>query len=340
MPAYHVIRTGHGERPTDRFDFADRLVCTAGQTGQAEPMTIKESITTVASVPQRSLFRYPGGKTWLVPEIRAWLTATRPRMLIEPFAGGGIVSLTAVAEGLVEGAILVERDRQVAAVWQTVLSKPEWLIRRILSCRLTKASVVRLLGQSPKSVRELGFQTLVRNRVQRGGILAKGAGLIKEGENGKGVLSRWYPQTLVSRIRAIQDYRDKLTFIHSDAFTVIPDYLNDPDAAWFVDPPYTAGGKCAGRRLYTHNTVDHRRLFALMAQAAGPVLMTYDEADEVKRLSADFGLAIHKIPMKNTHHTKLYELIITKPATATGHHHAERDEKIDRVPAAGVPSCL
>jgi len=44
--------------------------------------------------------------------------------------------------------------------------------------------------------------------------------------------------------------------------------------------------------------------------------------------------------MKNTHHTKLYELIITKPTTATGHHHAERDEKIDRVPAAGVPSCL
>ena len=31
----------------------------------------------VASVPQRSPFRYPGGKTWLVPHIRRWL-GSRP----------------------------------------------------------------------------------------------------------------------------------------------------------------------------------------------------------------------------------------------------------------------
>ena len=48
----------------------------------------------VASVPQRSPLRYPGGKTWLIPHIRAWLGGmdARPRLLIEPFAGGAIVS--------------------------------------------------------------------------------------------------------------------------------------------------------------------------------------------------------------------------------------------------------
>jgi len=30
-------------------------------------------IVNVASVPQRSPFRYPGGKTWLVPLVRQWL---------------------------------------------------------------------------------------------------------------------------------------------------------------------------------------------------------------------------------------------------------------------------
>src|SRR5687768_13627214 len=48
-------------------------------------------ITNVASVPQRSPFRYPGGKTWLVPLVRHWLGTLdrKPSLLVEPFAGGG-----------------------------------------------------------------------------------------------------------------------------------------------------------------------------------------------------------------------------------------------------------
>src|ERR1017187_5676540 len=78
----------------------------------------KQYVVNVASVPQRSPFRYPGGKTWLVPRIRQWLGSfsVRPADLIEPFAGGGIVSLTAVFENLVERAILVELDHDIASV--------------------------------------------------------------------------------------------------------------------------------------------------------------------------------------------------------------------------------
>src|SRR5258706_15443167 len=64
----------------------------------------------VASVPQRSPFRYPGGKTWLVPYIREWLRSQRspPSRLIEPFAGGGIVSLTAAFERLAKHVIFAD----------------------------------------------------------------------------------------------------------------------------------------------------------------------------------------------------------------------------------------
>ncbi len=56
----------------------------------------KMNVVNVASVPQRSPFRYPGGKTWLIPTVRKWLQQnTKAGLLIEPFAGGGIVSLTA-----------------------------------------------------------------------------------------------------------------------------------------------------------------------------------------------------------------------------------------------------
>lgn len=69
-------------------------------------------VANVATVPQRSPLRYPGGKTWLVPHIREWLRKTAPEILIEPFAGGAIVSLTAV---------MIELDRDVAAFWRSAL---------------------------------------------------------------------------------------------------------------------------------------------------------------------------------------------------------------------------
>src|SRR5947209_19817056 len=92
-------------------------------------------VVNVASVPQRSPFRYPGGKTWLVPRVRQWLASlkTKPAEFIEPFAGGGIVSLTVAAERLAGHVTMVELDEQVAAVWQTINERGEgaWLADRI-----------------------------------------------------------------------------------------------------------------------------------------------------------------------------------------------------------------
>ena len=47
--------------------------------------TSRVPVVNVATVPQRSPLRYPGGKTWLIPHIREWLQHTRPEILIEPF---------------------------------------------------------------------------------------------------------------------------------------------------------------------------------------------------------------------------------------------------------------
>ena len=42
------------------------------EVAQAIPV-LSDTAVNVASVPQRSPLRYPGGKTWLVPEIRKYL---------------------------------------------------------------------------------------------------------------------------------------------------------------------------------------------------------------------------------------------------------------------------
>ena len=85
----------------------------------------------MAAVPQRSPLRYPGGKTWLVPHIRHWLRDRHTELLVEPFAGGAIVSLTAVMEELSERAYLVDLDRDVAAFWRAALEHSAELITSI-----------------------------------------------------------------------------------------------------------------------------------------------------------------------------------------------------------------
>src|SRR5439155_26270 len=47
---------------------------------------------------------------------------------------------------------------------------------------------------------ERALNILIRNRLSHGGIIAPGAGLLCEGEAGRGMLSRWYPETLSRRI--------------------------------------------------------------------------------------------------------------------------------------------
>ncbi len=235
-----------------------------------EPPQPNSRIFNVASVPQRSPFRYPGGKTWLVPYIRKWLSSlpAQPGEFIEPFAGGAIASLTVAFEKLARHVMLVELDEQVAAVWQTVLGEHgAWLANQIAVFKMTRSNVEKVLSEPGRSVREKAFQTILKNRVNRGGILAPGAGRIKNGEGGKGINSRWYPATLQKRILNIVAIRGRITFIHGDGIEVLGQKTTQADNVFFIDPPYTAGGKRAGSRLYLHSELDHQELFSIASPA-------------------------------------------------------------------------
>jgi DNA adenine methylase len=266
-------------------------------------------VVNVASVPHRSPFRYPGGKTWLVPYIRQWLTHLTPRPLAlgEPFAGGAIVGLSALFEGLVDTLTLVERDENVSSVWRVILNgKAKQLVERIKSFEINVGAVRQLLSAEPTTLFDRAFATIVRNRVQRGGIMAPGASLMKEGENGRGVASRWYVQTLCKRIAAIEERKTLIRFIQGDGVHFIRDTAHRPDMAFFIDPPYTV----AGRRLYLYSEIDHEELFRVTARVKGDFLMTYDNAGPVRQLANRFGFDTCEVAMKSTHHAVMSELLI------------------------------
>ncbi len=270
-------------------------------------------IVNVASVKQLSPFRYPGGKTWLIPEVRKWLRHKKenPSEFIELFAGGGIVGLTVAAENLADHVTMIELDPDVAAVWQTIFSgDAEWLAQQIIKFDLTPENVREVLSVPASSKEETAFQTILKNRTFHGGILAPGSGLLKHGENGKGIASRWYPETLARRIRGLVSLRDRITFIEGDGLAYLEKTASCCDATYFIDPPYTAPGKGAGKRLYRYSEIDHERLFDLCRFAQGDFMMTYDDAASVREMAEKRGFKIDKVPMKNTHHAEMFELLI------------------------------
>ena len=291
-----------------------RTACLFGSAELDVPVSPIPAVN-VASVPQRSPLRYPGGKTWLVPHIRAWLKTIHPlpRLLLEPFAGGGIVSLTAVMEGLAERCLMAELDRDVAAFWHAALRYGSELRQRVLGFELTREAVNNLSCRRPRNVIEHGFSTLVLNRTRRGGILAPGASLSRRGENGKGLASRWYPQTTAKRLREITRYADRIGFCETDGMKLLDAILNSfgNQMVVFVDPPYTAGGKRAGKRLYKHSQIDHPRLFEMLADSGADFLMTYDRTTEIVSLVRKYRFHAVQVTMKNTHHARIPELVIT-----------------------------
>jgi DNA adenine methylase len=269
----------------------------------------------VAQVKQLSPFRYPGGKTWFVPTFHDWLrkTSNTGKCLVEPFTGGGIISLSVAYINLVDKCIMIEKDEEVAAVWKTILYGDWcWLADKIVNFDLNIENANEVLKTSCDRVEELAFKTILKNRIYHGGILAKGSGILKKGENGKGILSRWYPETLAKRIATIAAMKNKLEFYEGDAFEYIQKYSNSDNLVFFIDPPYTASKKKAGKRLYRYNDIDHNRLFDMLNYISGDFLLTYDDDETIIELATQHNLITEKIPMKGTHHNVKHELVITK----------------------------
>jgi DNA adenine methylase len=198
-------------------------------------------------------------------------------------------------------------DDGVASVWRVVLNgRAEWLARKILDFEMTPESVAAVLRREATDLQEKAFQTILRNRVQRGGILAAGAGLVKTGENGRGLKSRWYPVTLARRIREINREKDHLTFVQGDGFALIEEHKADAEAAFYIDPPYTL----AARRLYTVWHINHGRLFAAMAECKGDFLMSYDNTAEIAQLARRHGFQSRAVGNPGTRTGRLdYSLV-------------------------------
>lgn len=223
------------------------------------------------------------------------------------------ISLTAVFENLVDRVVMVELDVEVAAVWQSVVNgDAQWFADQIIKFNLTKETVIAEISKAPGDLKHRAFQVILKNRTFHGGILAEGSTFLKHGEKGKGILSRWYPLTLAKRFLNLDFVADRIDFRCEDGLKVMREFAPQKDVIYFIDPPYTAGGKKAGKRLYKYSEIDHEELFRICESLKGDFLITYDDAEEVKHMARRHGFEMRLIAMTNTHHAAMKELVIGK----------------------------
>src|SRR5437016_6380804 len=262
-----------------------------------------------------SPFRYPGGKSGLRSKIIRWLgdLGFRPQHFLESFAGGASVGLAVAELDLADHVTLVEIDPDVAAIWKVILNgSANALADRVRKFVLTDVSARKTLNSSGHDLVSRAFRCLLLNRISRGGIIAPGAGWLKLGEDGKGIHSRWYPETLAKRIESIHALRKKLTFIHGDGLETLRTFSSTPHTVAFVDPPYVVNGRGAGLRLYRHHDIECGELFKIARSFSGPMIITYHRSDVVQREAAATGIECHTVNMHTAHTVSKRQLILYK----------------------------
>lgn len=261
--------------------------------------------TTLASIEKLQVLRYPGAKRWLVRHVAQFVLAKRPRLFVEPFCGSAVVGLSLLHADLIDELVLCELDRRVAAFWRRALEDPSFATQvRNFNC--TRENVEKVIADPHH---DLGMWTLVQNRCGYGGRL--GSGLLRHGDDGRGVASRWNGESLYAMLRQIRALSGRIHFVVGDGVRRGLQAYNDSENVGFVDPPYSIGPDGPARQLYEHHQLDHAMLFAVLATWRGNWIATYPDTPEARALAKAHRLAYRRMPMRTTAHKTKIELILS-----------------------------
>jgi DNA adenine methylase len=242
-----------------------------------------------------SPLRYPGGKACLYDIATSILRENDliQRNYVEPYSGGCGLALNLLFEGHVAHVHLNDLDRAVWAFWKAAVEHTDALVGRIEAAEITVGEWERQRAvQARKSdvdVVELGFSTFYLNRTNRSGIVHSGGIIGGKSQLGPYKLDcRFNKSDLVSRIRRVAKYRNRISVYNEDAEQFLG-RLGDSIPATsvtYVDPPYYVKGSQLYQNAYRKS--DHERIAVRLDALNSPWLLTYDNVPPIRHLYNSF----------------------------------------------------
>ncbi len=280
---------------------------------------------------KKSLFRYPGGKAKLLPQIRQRLAARincDELEYREPFFGGGAVGIAYMAANPANRKVWInDKDVGIACLWTSVIRYPAMLkslIQRFnpsIDCFHAFKEELKENHSMPKQTRKIvqyGFKKLAIHRMSYSGLGTMSGGPLggrDQRDVKNGIDSRWRPSNLCKKIDDLHELFSRFEIrenacTHYDAIDLIE--CKASEAILYLDPPYWLEGP----NLYQHSFSlnDHVRLSDALRDTEHQWLLSYDDCDEIRKLY--HWAEIEKVNIKYSVRkpTKKFELIIASPA--------------------------
>lgn len=242
-----------------------------------------------------SPLRYPGGKRKLANFVKLIYRANNllDSEYIEPYAGGASIALHLLYDEYVRYVHINDIDISVFSFWHSVLNETEEL------CALITETPVKIEAweqqreiqqrgrqeDSGISLLELGFSTFFLNRTNRSGIISGGVIGGKEQTGKWKIDARFNKEELVSRIRKIGRYRNRIRLSNLDAldfFATVSGKIA-PESLIYLDPPYFVKGT---EDLYTrfYKKEDHESVAKKVKKLRYNWMVSYDNVPEICKL--------------------------------------------------------
>ena len=243
-----------------------------------------------------SPLRYPGGKRRLATYVNdaLRLNKVRPRLFVEPFAGGASVSLSLLASGSVDGIVLGERDPLVASFWKTAFFDTDWLVEAIRNVPITLSQWKRFRASPGQSVREQALACIFLNRTSFSGILAHSAGPIggQKQTSCYSIGCRFNVEGIIRRIQDAAEFSPRVLSVHEGSWQETAAKVRRlgyrPDEVFFyLDPPFY--DKADRLYRYYFRDQDHKLLHAWLTGLESRWLLSYDAADTMISLYSSNG---------------------------------------------------
>lgn len=251
-----------------------------------------------------SPLRYPGGKRRLAGYIAAAirLNGLRPKLFVEPFAGGASVALQLLNDGLVDSVALGERDPLVASFWKTVFSDHEWLIRRLGEVEPSVENWDRFKKGNFRSRRWQALACIFLNRTSFSGILAPGAGPIggRAQNSPYKIGCRFDAGGLAKRIAQAAALRDRVAFVNEGNWESTVNLVKalrhkTGEVLYYFDPPFYHKAELLYRYFFEKR--DHLALHDALPRLGHYWLLSYDPADPIIEMYTRNGIGPKRVEL-------------------------------------------